>query len=119
MYFKPAWCEEMTSYLTPNLVSTTDAVFILHSLIQKCINDNNRLYCSFIDLKHCFDSIYRNVFLVEALQKWVEWENVTYHTKYVPASNSLVIVILIILILLLFADDMVILGLTPQDLQTL
>jgi exonuclease III len=39
--------------------STIDAVFVLNTLIQKFINENKRLYCCFIDMKRCFDSICR------------------------------------------------------------
>ncbi len=40
--------------------STIDAVFILHSIIAKYVNMNKRLYCCFVDMKRCFDSIYLN-----------------------------------------------------------
>ena len=40
--------------------STTDAVFVLHSLIQYVLNRKTRLYCAFVDLKKAFDSVYRN-----------------------------------------------------------
>ncbi len=40
--------------------STVDAIFVLHSLIEKTINAKNRLYCAFVDLKKAFDSVNRN-----------------------------------------------------------
>ena len=40
--------------------STVDAIFALHMLVQNFLNDNKRLYVAFVDLKKCFDSIYRN-----------------------------------------------------------
>ena len=40
--------------------STTDAMFVLHSVVQHFLNKNKRLYVGFIDLKKCFDGIYRN-----------------------------------------------------------
>ena len=40
--------------------STVDALFVLTNVVQKFINENKRLYCAFIDLKKCFDTIYRN-----------------------------------------------------------
>lgn len=40
--------------------STVDAIFILESLISKYIQGKKRLYCSFIDLKRAFDSVYRD-----------------------------------------------------------
>ena len=40
--------------------STVDAIFILNSFIQRQFMDKRKLYCCFIDLEKCFDSIYRN-----------------------------------------------------------
>ena len=40
--------------------STVDAIFCLNTIIQHYLNTNQRLYVAFIDLKKCFDSIYRN-----------------------------------------------------------
>ena len=40
--------------------STADALFVLTNIVQKFSNENKRLYCAFIDLKKCFDTIYRN-----------------------------------------------------------
>ena len=39
--------------------STTDAIFILNSLIENQLNKKGSLFCCFIDLQKCFDSIYR------------------------------------------------------------
>ncbi|KAL4219933.1 hypothetical protein ACF0H5_020345 [Mactra antiquata] len=40
--------------------STTDAAFILHSVINKILSEKQRLYCCMIDLKRAFDSVYLN-----------------------------------------------------------
>ena len=40
--------------------STVDAIFLLNSFIQKQFRDKKQLFCCFIDLQKCFDSIYRN-----------------------------------------------------------
>ena len=40
--------------------STVDAIFVLHSLVNKKINKKVRLYCAFIDLKSAFDKVNRN-----------------------------------------------------------
>ena len=40
--------------------STVDPFFILHSLVQKYLNQNTRLYVIYVDMMNCFDSIYRN-----------------------------------------------------------
>lgn len=39
--------------------STIDAIFILKYLIDKQLNKNRKLYCSFIDMKKAFDSVSR------------------------------------------------------------
>lgn len=39
---------------------TRDAIFVLHSLISKTLNDKERLYCCFVDFKKAFDSIQHN-----------------------------------------------------------
>ena len=40
--------------------STTDAIFVLNSIVQHSLNHGKKLYCAFIDLKKAFDSIYLN-----------------------------------------------------------
>lgn len=144
--------------------STIDAVFILNSLINSYLNINKRLYCTFVDLKQCFDTIYRNGLwfklhksgingkllrivrnMYQSVKSCVKLCN--NHSDFFELSlglrqGEIMSPILfsmfvddlelflqknhdsgrsindICLILLLFADDMVILGLTPSDLQT-
>ena len=40
--------------------STIDALFVLLNIVQKYLNDNKRLYCVYVDMCKCFDTIYRN-----------------------------------------------------------
>ena len=40
--------------------STVDAMFALQSIVHMYLTRTQRLYVAFIDLKECFDSIYRN-----------------------------------------------------------
>ena len=40
--------------------STTDCVFLLHSVISKVLNSGEKLYCIFIDYEKCFDKIDRS-----------------------------------------------------------
>ena len=42
-------------------VSTVDAIYTLHNLIQNMPNNNKRLFCAFVDLSKAFDSVYNNV----------------------------------------------------------
>ena len=40
--------------------STTDSIFILHSIINSLISQNKKLYCAFLDLRKAFDWVDRN-----------------------------------------------------------
>ena len=42
------------------IISTIDAIFVLHNLVNDILSRNLRLYCAFVDLKKAFDSVYRN-----------------------------------------------------------
>ena len=42
-------------------LSTSDAIFTLLNIVQNFLNENKRLYCAFVNLKKCFDSINRHV----------------------------------------------------------
>jgi len=42
------------------VLSTVDAVFILLNILQKFLSNNTRLYCAFVDMCKCFDTIYRD-----------------------------------------------------------
>ena len=38
--------------------STSDGIFILHSLVQHALKGNGKLYCAFIDYEKAFDTVY-------------------------------------------------------------
>ena len=40
--------------------STTDNLFILHSLIEIIKSNKSKLFCAFIDFKQAFDTVWRN-----------------------------------------------------------
>lgn len=40
--------------------STIDCVFILQSIINKVLNNKQKLYCAFVDFQKAFDQVYRN-----------------------------------------------------------
>ena len=50
----------ITSTVTRKGKSTVDALFCLLNLVQKYLNENERLYCVFVDLKMAYDCIHRN-----------------------------------------------------------
>ena len=37
--------------------STVANTFILHNIVNVCLNQNQRLYCSFIDFRKAFDYV--------------------------------------------------------------
>ena len=48
--------------------STTDAIFILHCLIQKVLQKNEKLWCIFIDYERAFDTVIRDALWVKLVQ---------------------------------------------------
>ena len=40
--------------------STTDAIFVLHAVVQKVLNEKGRLFCAFADFRKAFDRVYLN-----------------------------------------------------------
>ena len=145
-------------------VSTTDASFILMSIVQKFLNENKRLYCIFVDLKKCFDSINRNALWLKLYKHGIQGKLLRiirdmYSTVKSCVKNgnllsdffdytiglrqgetiSPILVSLFLedlelfllenpnsgininelsIIILLFADDMVIFGKNPSELQS-
>ncbi len=55
---KPKLGEEQHGYRKDR--STSDPIFILRMVMEKCWEFNKNLYCAFIDLTKAFDSIPRN-----------------------------------------------------------
>ena len=59
------WCEENTifndfQFGLRNQRSTSDCIFILHSLIQKVLKQNSKMYCAFVDYEKAFDTVVRD-----------------------------------------------------------
>ena len=48
--------------------STADAIFILHSVIQKILSRNKKLWCIFIDYEKAFDTVIRDALWVKLLE---------------------------------------------------
>ena len=143
--------------------STIDAIFALNTLVEHYLCHNKRLYVGFIDLKKCFDSIYRNALWYKLFNAGIsgkvlrllkhmysEVKSCVKHCRtfsdffdisvgvrqgeimspvlvslflndlesYLKdANNTGVTVESLVLIMLLFADDMAILGNSPNELQ--
>ena len=143
--------------------STVDALFVLTNVVQKVLNENKRLYCAFIDLKKCFDTIYRNglwfklhkynirgkvlqIFrsmydkvksCVRSGSKYSDFFEYAVGLSQGEITSPILVSLFLedielslqsstdtginiedlSLVILLFADDMVIFGKTPQELQ--
>lgn len=48
--------------------STTDCIFLLHSIIQKVFNNKSKLYCLFMDYKKAFDTVNSDALWVKLLR---------------------------------------------------
>ena len=60
------WAEEYNIYVEAQAgfrkgMGTTDSIFILNSLITHSINQNERLYCAFVDFTKAFDFVVRDI----------------------------------------------------------
>ena len=143
--------------------STVDPIFILHSLVQKYLNENKRLYVIYVDMMKCFDSIYRNALwlkmfktgidgkllrivkdmyqkvksCVKVCSSYSEYFNYAVGLRQGEVMSPLLFSLFVedlelylqcdidaglsiddlTLILLLFADDMAIIGKTPEETQ--
>ena len=58
------WCENNGVFYENQIGfrngrSTADAIFILHTIIQKILSKNKKLWCIFIDYKRAFDTVER------------------------------------------------------------
>ena len=66
--------------------STTDAIFVLYSIVSKMLSSKKKLYCAFLDLEKAFDKINRS-FLWQKLIKQ------SISSKLVKALKSMYIVV--------------------------
>jgi hypothetical protein len=76
------WCEQQSIFNDVQFGfrskrSTTDCVFILHSIIQKVLSNNQSLYCAFIDYEKAFDTIVRDAMWYKLLDIGVSSKMVT------------------------------------------
>ena len=51
--------------------STADAIFILHSVIQKVLAKKSKLWCAFIDYQRAFDSVNRDALSFKLIESGI------------------------------------------------
>ena len=52
-------------------MGTVDNVFIIHSLITHCTNENKKLFAAFIDFKKAFDYVVKRCTMVQINSVWL------------------------------------------------
>ena len=73
------WAEEYSIYIEAQagfrkLMSTVDNIFVLNGLITHCLNNNDYLYCCFVDFTKAFDYIDREILWYKLIKIGVRWE---------------------------------------------
>ena len=68
-----AWAETYSVYIEAQAgfrehMCTTDNIFVMHGLITHSLNNNRKLFCSFIDFSKAFDFVVRDVLWFKLLQ---------------------------------------------------
>ena len=143
--------------------STIDAIFVLNAIVDKILSERKKLYCTFVDMKRAFDSVYLNGLWLKLFKAGVDGKMLRIvkdmyfqvkscvkccnsYSEYFECAvglkqgevispllfslfiddlelflqddvNSGLTLDDITIILMLFADDMVIFGKSPQELQ--
>lgn len=70
------WCENGnifndTQFGFRDNHSTSDCIFILHSIIQKVLMNKSKLYCAFIDYEKAFDTVNHEALWIKLLKSGV------------------------------------------------
>ncbi|MCG8047978.1 MAG: reverse transcriptase family protein, partial [Candidatus Thiodiazotropha endolucinida] len=71
-----SWAEEYSIYVEAQAgfrknMGTVDNIFVLNSLISHCLNNNEYLYCAFIDFTKAFDFVVRDILWFKLLKSGV------------------------------------------------
>ena len=71
-----AWCEQEnifhdTQFGFRDNCATVDAVFLLHTVIQKVLSNNSKLWCAFIDYQRAFDTVIRESLWIRLVQSGI------------------------------------------------
>ena len=70
------WAENYQVYVEAQAgfrkcMGTLDNIFVMHSLISHCLNNNKKLYSAFIDFRKAFDFVVRDVLWYKLIQNGV------------------------------------------------
>ena len=76
------WCESEnifydTQYRFRDNRSTADAIFLLHSIIQKAFYKKSHSWCAFIDYKRAFDIVIRDALWSKLIPTGVSCKMIT------------------------------------------
>ena len=68
-----SWTEDHSIYVEAQAgfrkgMRTSDNIFILNNLITYCINNNERLYCAFVDFTKAFDFVVRDILWFKSIK---------------------------------------------------
>ena len=81
------WCEENDKFNDAQFGfrenrSTSDCIFILHSIIQNVLANKSKLFCAFIDYEKAFDTVVRDAL-------WVKLVNLNISCKILTMLKSI------------------------------
>jgi len=70
------WCESNSVFYDGQFGfrdshSTTDAVFLLHAIIQKVLDKKSKLWCVFVDYQRAFDSVNRDALWIKLVKSGI------------------------------------------------
>ena len=92
------WCESDNVFNSAQFGfrdnhSTTDCIFILHSIIQNIIHNKSKLYCAFIDYEKAFDTVIHEALWIKIVNsglscKMINIIKAIYHNVKSCIKNS-------------------------------
>ncbi|MCG7875093.1 MAG: reverse transcriptase family protein [Candidatus Thiodiazotropha endolucinida] len=77
-----SWCENNDKFTDFQFGfrdgrNTSDCIFILHSLVQRILKDNAKLFCAFIDYEKAFDTVNRDALWFKLMDHGVSSKLIT------------------------------------------
>ena len=92
------WAEEYNVYVEAQAgfrmsMGTVDNIFILNSLITRTLNNNEQLYCAFINFTNAFDFVVRDILWFKLLKIGVRGSMLdikSMYTQYIKKRNTFI-----------------------------